>query len=78
MGGTEFPKIFWGYDTFDYSPVKGRHYLGQKDGFYKEVKDRFKDYHQVKLIKGLLPNSFKQGIPNKLAYMHIDLNNFSA
>jgi hypothetical protein len=76
LGGVQFPKTFWGYDTFDYSPIDGRHFEGQVDGFYEKVKERFKDYPQVRLIKGLLPESFIQGMPQELAYMHIDLNNF--
>jgi hypothetical protein len=75
LGGVQFPKTFWGYDTFDYNPL-GHHFEGQTDGLFEKVKARFKDYPQVKLIKGLLPDSFKQGMPQQLAYMHIDLNNY--
>jgi predicted O-methyltransferase YrrM len=31
-------------------------------------------YNQVKLIKGLLPDSFIGQCPDKIAYLHIDLN----
>lgn len=75
LGGTGFPKTFWAYDTFDYNPVQGHEFEGQEPGFFDKVKDRFKDYPQVKLIKGLLPDSFSQGMPESLSYMHIDLNN---
>ena len=77
LGGTEFPKTFWAYDTFDYNPVPGHDFI-EHDGLFDNVKERFKDYPQVKLIKGLLPESFTQGKPESLAYMHIDLNNFEA
>lgn len=76
LGGTEFPKTFWGYDTFDYNPVAGEHFEGQAEGFFEKVKDRFKDYPQINLIKGLIPDSFSQGLPQQLAFMHIDLNNY--
>ena len=76
LGGIEFPKTFWAYDTFDYNPVEGHAFSGQAPGLFEKVKERFKDYPQVKLIKGLLPESFSQGSPSSLAYMHIDLNNF--
>lgn len=75
MGETKFPKTFWGYDTFDYNPVKGHAFAGQEAGFYEKVKDRFVEYPQVKLIKGFIPDSFEQGAPQKIAYLHIDLNN---
>lgn len=73
LGGTDFPKTFWAYDTFDYNPVEGHAFEGQEAGFYEKIQERFKDYPQVKLIKGLLPDSLKES-PEKIAYMHIDLN----
>jgi hypothetical protein len=76
LGGTEFPKTFWGYDTFDYNPVVGHAFSEQEAGLFDKVKERFKDYPQIKLIRGLLPESFVQGVPDSLAYMHIDLNNY--
>lgn len=75
LGGAAFPKTFWGYDTYDYNPVAGHHFDGQGDGMYDKVCARFATYPQVRLIRGLLPDSFAQGMPEKLAYLHIDLNN---
>jgi len=75
LGGKVFPKIFWGYDTYDYNPVKGHAFAGQQAGFFEKVKARFAEYPQVKLIKGFIPDSFEQGAPDKIAYLHIDLNN---
>ena len=78
LGEGRFPRIFWGYDTFDYNPVPGHAFEEQQEGLYEQVKDRFKNYPQVKLIKGLLPASFKDNKPHSVAYLHIDLNNFEA
>jgi hypothetical protein len=75
LGGTEFPKTFWGYDTFDYNPVAGHFFAGQEDGFFTKIQERFQNYPQVRLISGLIPDSFEQGIPEKIAYLHIDMNN---
>lgn len=75
LGGAAFPKTFWGYDTFDYNPVEGHHFAGQEAGFFDKVKARFAAYPQVRLIAGFIPDSFAQGMPEKLAYLHIDLNN---
>lgn len=75
LGGTEFPKQVWGYDTFDYNPVAGHEFPGQAEGFFETVCDRFSDYPQVRLIKGLIPDSFAQGIPDQVSFLHIDLNN---
>jgi hypothetical protein len=75
LGGPEFPKTFWGYDTFDYNPVAGHKFAGQEEGLFETIKQRFADYPRVNLIKGLLPDSFEQGAPEQVAYLHIDLNN---
>jgi len=75
LGGTSFPRTFWGYDTFDYNPVAGHNFAGQEEGFHDKVCERFADYPQVRLIKGLLPDSFTEGAPQQVAYLHIDLNN---
>ncbi|MDG2253094.1 MAG: TylF/MycF/NovP-related O-methyltransferase [Methylophilaceae bacterium] len=76
LGGTKFPKTFWGYDTFDSNPVEGHEFSEQKEGFFEKVQTRFQDYPQVKLIKGFVPDSFELGVPDSIAYMHIDLNNY--
>lgn len=78
LGGTSFPKVFWGYDTFDSNPVEGHEFPGQQEGFFEIVKSRFKGYEQVKLIKGFIPDAFSQGLPDKIAFLHIDLNNAEA
>jgi hypothetical protein len=75
LGGKAFPKVFWGYDTFDYNPVQGHSSVGQADGFYNQTVARFNGYQQVRLIKGFIPDSFAQGMPEQIAYFHIDMNN---
>lgn len=74
LGGTGFPRTFWGYDTFDQHPVTGAKLAGQAEGFYDTVRQRFAAYPQVRLIQGLLPASFDQGCPASVAYLHLDLN----
>ena len=78
LGGPAFPKTFWGYDTFDYHPVAGHQFAGQRDGFFDTVCARFAGYPTVRLVKGLLPDSFSQGRPDRVAYLHIDFNNAEA
>lgn len=74
FGKDEFTKKFWGYDTFDYNPVKDHKFIGQEDGLFNQIQQRFAGYHQVKLIKGLLPDSLVDS-PDNIAFLHIDLNN---
>jgi len=78
LGGTAFPKPFFGYDTFDYNPVEGHAFDGQEPGFYEKILERFEGYPQVKLVKGLVPESFTQACPSAVAYLHIDLNSAEA
>jgi hypothetical protein len=78
LGGPAFPRNFWGYDTYDYNPVPGHAFEGQEAGFYEKIVQRFDGYMQVRLIKGLLPDSFAQGMPEGIAYLHIDLNSAEA
>ncbi len=75
LGGVNFSKTFWGYDTFDYNPVAGHAFEGQQEGLFEQVKKRFEAYPQVNLIKGLLPDSLANNQPDRIAYLHIDLNN---
>ena len=75
LGGKEFPKPFWAYDTYDYNPVEGHAFPGQAPGFFEQVKERFSGYTQVKLVRGLLPAVLDNESPEKIAYLHLDLNN---
>jgi O-methyltransferase len=75
LGAKNFPKTFWGFDTYDYHPEAGHQsFEDQKAGFFEQVQQRFADYPQVKLIKGLIPDIFTEYCPEKIAYLHIDLN----
>jgi len=75
LGGPQFPRRFWAYDTYDYSPVDGEAFADQKEGFFGEVQARFLGYPNVKLVKGLLPDSLTGESPGEIAYLHLDLNN---
>ncbi len=71
-GQENFDRRFWGYDVFDYNP-QGHVFAGQESGLYEQVCQRFAEYPQVRLIRGLLPESLAEA-PEKIAYLHIDLN----
>ena len=75
LGGKSFPKHFYGYDTYDYNPVPGHRFDGQEAGFFESVRQRFDGYPQVHLIRGLIPDSFADACPDRISYLHIDLNN---
>lgn len=74
FGNKKFTKTFWGYDTFDYNPVEGHSFTGQEDGLFSEIQARFSGYEQVRLVRGLLPDSLVGNSPDQISYLHIDLN----
>lgn len=73
FGKDNFDKSFYGYDTFDTNPT-GHSFTGQEEGLYEEVKQRFAEYPQARLVMGLLPASLEGNSPEKISYLHIDLN----
>ena len=74
FGKDNFAKTFWAYDTFDINPVATHPSHGQRSGLYGEVKARFAGYAGVNLIMGRLPESLHDNSPQRIAYLHIDLN----
>lgn len=40
----------------------------------KEVRQRFKDYPNIKVIKGVVPDILSETAPSQIAYLHVDLN----
>jgi O-methyltransferase len=78
LGGTAFPKTFWAFDTYDYNPVKGHRFEGQEPGFSDKVRERFAGYDQVRVVAGLIPDVFAEHCPERVAYLHIDLNDAEA
>lgn len=75
LGGAAFPKTFWGFDMFEHEPSMP-HYTMPDHGadLYQRVQDKFAEYPQVQLIKGMIPQVFETHCPERIAYLHIDLN----
>ena len=44
------------------------------DAIYKSVQNRFKQYDNVRIIRGIVPDSFGQACPEAIAFLHIDMN----
>lgn len=74
FGKENFRPAFWAYDTFDTNPVPGAAFEGQEPGLFEWVKQRFAGYDQVRLTMGLLPDTLEGNSPEKISYLHIDLN----
>jgi len=72
-------KCYWLYDVFDYHEGDLHQQLeGHNLGLYDQVKKRFADLPEVKIIKGYIPDSFLQGLPERVSLLHIDMNNAQA
>jgi len=75
LGGMGFPKQFWAYDVFEHQegmPNTPMPDVGPQ--LFERVQRKFEDYPQVRIVKGLIPDSFQGNCPEKIAYLHIDLN----
>lgn len=79
LGGPLFPRTFWGYDAFQHDPGMANHAMpAHGAGLFQRVQGKFADYPQVKLIQGLLPQSLAGQSPERIAYLHLDLNQAAA
>jgi predicted O-linked N-acetylglucosamine transferase (SPINDLY family) len=75
LGGPSFPKTFWLYDMFEHNKKMVNHAMeAHSPKLYDEVVKRFEGYHNVRIFKGFIPDVFEDGCPDKIAYLHIDLN----
>ena len=50
-------------------------YSGKEGNYYNDVCKTFSNYPNVKIIKGIIPESFKDISINKVSYLHIDMDN---
>jgi O-methyltransferase len=75
LGGPAFPKTFWCYDLFEHDDTMLNHAMpGHGEGLYERVRKKFARYPQVRILKGRIPEVFADGCPERIAYLHIDLN----
>ena len=75
LGGKNFSKKFWLYDIFEHDDSMKNHSMPEHGpNLFKEVFDRFEGYKNVEIFKGFLPEVLQDNSPDKIAYLHIDLN----
>ena len=88
LGFQDLPRRFFLYDTFAGMPEETSteqersqypsYMKMDSDSLYKQVCDRFAVYGNVQVVKGIVPNSFAQAAPEKIAFMHLDMNSEQA
>lgn len=75
LGGTAFPKTFWAYDVFEHDDSMLNHAMPEHGpSLHARVLRKFEPYPQVRVVKGLIPQCFDGARPDRIAYLHIDLN----
>lgn len=82
----DWPKRWLLYDTFEGIPedqqapgwksINEKIYVGAYS--YEEVQARFAHIPAIEVIKGRVPEVLAEGAPERIAFMHIDLNNAAA
>src|SRR5262249_40159659 len=83
------PKTFYLYDTFEVLPPQSSSpddYPDSAEFFafadrtyrdpaiYPEVVKRFADYANIRIVRGVVPDTLHDIAPEKIAFLHIDLN----
>lgn len=67
------------YDLFDHDPSMPHHAMTEHSKqLYAQVKQRFADCPNVTVTQGRVPDVLQQVAPQKIAFMHLDLNNREA
>ena len=75
LGGQRFPKQFWAYDLFEHSEQMVNHEMPEHGPeLFARVQAKFEGYSQVHLVKGAVPESLEGNSPERIAYLHIDMN----
>jgi O-methyltransferase len=80
-----WPKRWRLYDTFDGIPddqvdpnFKTSNQVYKGTFSFEEVRDRFAHIPNVEVIKGRVPEVLAENCPEKIAFIHMDLNNATA
>lgn len=67
------------YDLFDHDPAMPHHAMQEHSRkLFGEVKARFTDCPNVTVTQGKVPEVLAEVAPEKIAFMHLDLNNAEA
>lgn len=67
------------YDLFEHEKNMAHHAMPEHGPhLFEYVVKRFESDSNTQVIQGFIPECFSQGIPDKVAFAHIDLNNTEA
>lgn len=67
------------YDLFDHDPTQPHHAMPEHSKqLFAWVKQRFSDFPNVTVTQGKVPETLNDVAPEKVAFMHLDMNNADA
>jgi hypothetical protein len=67
------------YDLFEHDASMNHNAMPDHGaGLFAATQARFADFPNVKVIQGAVPESFSQGLPERITFAHIDMNNAPA
>ena len=86
LGFEAWPQRWYLYDTFDGIPADqlDADWEAKNQGVYKgtygfeEVRDRFAAFSNIEVIQGRVPEVLAETAPDRIAFLHVDLNNSTA
>ncbi len=79
VGFEKVDKTLYLYDTYagipaDYDSEKLNSSQFEEPDIYDDVVSRFARFPNVRIVKGTVPDSFADASPEKIAFLHIDMN----
>jgi O-methyltransferase len=83
----DLPRQAYLYDTFEGLPEKTSTEKERRDwdytkydpeDIYNGVREKFSGYRNVKIVRGIVPDTFNVAVPEKIAFLHIDMNSEKA
>lgn len=83
----KLPRQAYLYDTFEGLPEKTStaeerriwdYTQHDPEALYNGVRDRFSGYRNVRIVRGIVPDSFQTAVPEKIAFLHVDMNSATA
>ena len=69
-------RLYYLYDLFSHKEGDEHSYFSGHDDpkLYEKVSEKFSIFPFVRVIRGSVPDSFNEGVPDKIAFAHIDMN----
>ena len=72
---TPTSKHYYLYDLFEHDSSMPHHSLPEHSNvLFEQVKAKFAEFPNVHVVKGRVPDSFAIAVPEKISFLHLDMN----